>query len=180
MRTPRAILDVFIAAHALLMSKAMRFRFSNLPIALMAIIAVASMVKGAGSRDAIQLAEDIGTLGGALGTGADWDASYVSLDVLSRNAAPSMEIFGDVTARATLPADGLERVRADRLNDITVPDKRMPPDSVCVLRFEHNGKSYEVMGQLPEHLERGQHVVTGPMNPVTLCRPLSRHGGRKG
>ncbi len=29
----------------------MRFRFSNLPIALLAIVAVASMIKGAGSRD---------------------------------------------------------------------------------------------------------------------------------
>ena len=43
--------------------------------------------EGAGSRDAIKLAEDIGLLGGALGTGADWDATYMSIEVLSRTAA---------------------------------------------------------------------------------------------
>src|SRR4051794_23440117 len=32
--------------------------------------------EGAGSRDAIKLAEDLGLLGASLGTGSDWDASY--------------------------------------------------------------------------------------------------------
>lgn len=91
------------------------------------------MDEGAGTRDAIRLAEDIGLLGASLGTGADWDASYISLDVLSRNAAPSVEIFGDVTARATLPEDGLERVRAERLNDIL--QQRNEPGSIAGKRF---------------------------------------------
>ncbi|HEX7831893.1 MAG TPA: pitrilysin family protein [Thermoanaerobaculia bacterium] len=89
--------------------------------------------EGAGTRDAIQLAEDVGTLGGALGTGADWDASYISLDVLSRTADPAIEIFGDVTARATLPADGLERVRAERLNEIL--QQRNEPAAIAGKRF---------------------------------------------
>lgn len=54
------------------------------------------------------------------------------------------------------------------LNDITVPGKSMAPDSTCVMRFEISGKQYEVMGQLPEHIERGEHIVTGPEKPVTL------------
>ena len=89
--------------------------------------------EGAGSRDAIKLAEDVGLLGASLGTGADWDASYVSLDVLSRNAEPSIEIFGDVSARATLPADGLERVRAERLNEIL--QQRNEPAAIAGKRF---------------------------------------------
>jgi zinc protease len=89
--------------------------------------------EGAGTRDAIQLSEDVGVLGGSLGTGADWDASYISLDVLSRNTEPSVSIFGDVTARATLPEDGLERVRAERLNDIL--QQRNEPASIAGKRF---------------------------------------------
>ena len=89
--------------------------------------------EGAGERDAIRLAEDVGILGGALGTGADWDASYISLDVLSRNAAPSVAIFGDVTARATLPPDGLERVRAERLNEII--QQKDEPAAIAGKRF---------------------------------------------
>ncbi|MEO8383382.1 MAG: pitrilysin family protein, partial [Acidobacteriota bacterium] len=89
--------------------------------------------EGAASRDAIRLAEDVGLLGGSLGTGADWDASYVSLDVLARNAEPALEMFSDVTARATLPADGLERVRAERLNEIL--QQRNEPGSIAGKRF---------------------------------------------
>jgi zinc protease len=89
--------------------------------------------EGAGERDAIRLAEDMGLLGGSLGTGADWDASYVSVDVLSRNAAPSMAMFGDVAARATLPDDGLERVRTERLNEIL--QQRNEPAAIAGKRF---------------------------------------------
>jgi zinc protease len=89
--------------------------------------------EGAGSRDAIQLAEDIGLLGGSLGTGADWDATYLSLDVLSRNTEPSLAILGDVAARATLPEDGLERVRAERLNELL--QQRNEPAAIAGKRF---------------------------------------------
>jgi len=89
--------------------------------------------EGAGTRDAIALAEDIGILGGSLGTGADWDASYISLDVLSRNGEQATPIFGDVTARATLPADGLERARAERLNEIL--QQRNEPAAIAGKRF---------------------------------------------
>ncbi|MBV9493841.1 MAG: insulinase family protein [Acidobacteria bacterium] len=74
--------------------------------------------EGAGSRDAVKLAEDIGILGGAVATGADWDASYISLDVLSRNIEPMIEIFADVTRRASLDSPSLERVRSERLMEI--------------------------------------------------------------
>jgi zinc protease len=74
--------------------------------------------EGAGERDAIRLAEDLGLLGASLGTGADWDASYISVDVLSRNTDPSIGIFADVALRPTLPPDELERVRSERLTEI--------------------------------------------------------------
>lgn len=91
--------------------------------------------EGAGDRDAIQLAEDLGLLGASLGTGADWDASYVSADVLARNGEAALEIVGDVTARATLPPDGLERVRAERLNEIL--QQRNEPSAIAGKRFSH-------------------------------------------
>ena len=74
--------------------------------------------EGAGNRDAIKLAEDLGTLGASVGTGSDWDASYISTDVLSRNSDPTIAIFADVTLRPTIPPDQLERVRNERLTEI--------------------------------------------------------------
>lgn len=89
--------------------------------------------EGAGSRDAIRLAEDIGLLGGSLGTGADWDAAYASIDVLSRNATPTAEILADVSFRATLPKDAFDRVRNERLTDIL--QQRDEPSAIAGKRF---------------------------------------------
>lgn len=74
--------------------------------------------EGAGPRDAIRLAEDLGLLGAALGTGADWDATYASVDVLSRNTEPTIDILADVTFRATMPDDAFARVQNERLTEI--------------------------------------------------------------
>lgn len=107
----------------------------TLPTAGLASMTADLLDEGAGDRDAIQLAEDIGILGGGMGTGADWDASYISLDVLARTAEAALEIFSDVTARATLPPDGLERVRAERLNEIL--QQRDEPAAIAGKRFAH-------------------------------------------
>ncbi|HEX7706337.1 MAG TPA: pitrilysin family protein [Thermoanaerobaculia bacterium] len=89
--------------------------------------------EGAGDRDAMQIAEDVGILGAAMGTGADWDASYISLDVLTRNVEPAAAILGDVTARATMPSEELERSRAERLNDLI--QQRNEPAAIAGKRF---------------------------------------------
>ncbi|HEX7150585.1 MAG TPA: pitrilysin family protein [Thermoanaerobaculia bacterium] len=101
----------------------------------LASLAADLLDEGAGNRDAILLAEDLGLLGATLGTGADWDASYVSADVLSRNSEAAAEIFADVTRRPTLPEDGLERVRAERLNDLL--QQRDEPTTIAAKRFSH-------------------------------------------
>jgi len=89
--------------------------------------------EAAGNRDGVQLAEALGLLGASLGTGADWDASYVSLDVLSRNATAAFTIFADVVRRATLPADALERVRSERLMELL--QQRDEPAAIAAKRF---------------------------------------------
>lgn len=89
--------------------------------------------EGAGARDAYKLAEDIGLLGGSLGTGADWDASYISLDVLSMHAEATTSILGDVAMRPALPPDELERVRNERLTDIV--QQRDEPAAIAGKRF---------------------------------------------
>lgn len=105
----------------------------NAQLAGLASLVAELLDEGAGTRDAIQLAEEVGLLGGALGTGADWDASYISIDVLSRNAEPSVSILSDVSARATLPPDGFDRARSERLTEIL--QQRDEPSSIAGKRF---------------------------------------------
>ncbi|HYM60688.1 MAG TPA: pitrilysin family protein [Thermoanaerobaculia bacterium] len=101
----------------------------------LALLTAELLDEGAGSRDGIQIAEDLGLLGGAIATGADWDATYVSVDLLSRNLRPAMPIFADVTYRPTFPAGELERVRVERINDIL--QQRDEPSAVASIRFAH-------------------------------------------
>ena len=91
--------------------------------------------EGAGKRDAIRLAEDIGLLGGSLAAGADWDASYASIDVLSGNAKPAVDIFSDVVQRPMLPPSALERVRSERLNELL--QQRDEPAAIAAKRFSN-------------------------------------------
>ncbi len=76
--------------------------------------------KGAGARSANQVARDIEALGGSLETGASWDGSEVTLNVLASRLDPAMAIFADVVRRPTLAPDELQRARMQALDDLTV------------------------------------------------------------
>jgi zinc protease len=91
--------------------------------------------EGAGDRDAVRLAEDLGLLGASLGAGTDWDASYISMDVLSQNFQLALEIFGDVARRPKLPDASLERIRSERLMEIL--QQREEPAAIAGKRFSN-------------------------------------------
>ncbi|MFA6956785.1 MAG: pitrilysin family protein [Thermoanaerobaculia bacterium] len=74
--------------------------------------------EGTATRGAIDIASEVADLGASLATGSDWDASYVSLDVLSRNLVAGLDIVTDVVRHAAFDASELERVRDERLTSI--------------------------------------------------------------
>lgn len=74
--------------------------------------------EGAGKWNAIQIAEEVGNLGASMGSGADWDTSFVSLDILSRNLARGMDIFSEVLRNPSFPAKEFDRIRKEQLTRI--------------------------------------------------------------
>ena len=81
----------------------------------------ASMLnKGAAGRTALQIARRIEGLGGVLETGASWDGTEVSLNVLTQNLDPAMAVLADIVRRPTFPASELGRVRRQAIDDLTV------------------------------------------------------------
>jgi zinc protease len=99
--------------------------------------------EGAGNRDGVRLAEDLGALGASRASGSDWDASFISLDVLSRNVNQVSPIFSDVVQRPTFPLDALERIRQERLTEIV--QQRDEPAAIASKRFSgflYAGTSY--------------------------------------
>src|SRR5437870_6151190 len=56
----------------------------------------ALLTRGTTTRSATQIAEAIEALGGSINSGARWDSSTISVDVMSSRIGPAMEIFADV------------------------------------------------------------------------------------
>src|SRR5512132_904795 len=74
--------------------------------------------EGAGSRDALQIADAVDYLGANLSTSSGADASYVDLQVPVARLADALPIMADVALRPTFPQDELKRVREDLLTSI--------------------------------------------------------------
>ena len=121
-----------VAARALICSGADR---DTADLAGLASMTAELLDEGAGDRDAIRIAEDLGLLGASLGTGTDWDASYVSVDVLSRTFDPTLKIFADVVRRPMLPDAALERLRSERLMELL--QQREEPAAIAGKRFSN-------------------------------------------
>ena len=71
--------------------------------------------EGAGSRNALELADAIDFLGAELSTTGSVDATYVDLQVPVARLADALPLMADVVARPTFPEAELKRLREERL-----------------------------------------------------------------
>jgi len=71
--------------------------------------------EGAGSRNALEIADAIDFLGAELSTSGANDASYVDLHVPTARLADALPILADVVTRPTFPEAELKRLREERL-----------------------------------------------------------------
>ena len=78
------------------------------------------LMRGAGQRSARQLAEAIEALGGAIDTGAGWDATSARLTIMSPHAAAGLQLLKDAVRRPTLASAEVERLRAETLDELRV------------------------------------------------------------
>jgi zinc protease len=158
-------------------------------VAGLAVMTADLLDEGAGDRDAIRLAEDIGLLGASLGAGADWDASYASIESLSRTAGECLAIFAEVLQKPSFPPAALERLRRERLTEIL--QQRDEPGAIAAKRFSgflYGGTSYgqPVIGTaesvsriMPEDIDRfyrshylpnnSSIIVSGDIEPEAIA-----------
>ncbi|HEY5609826.1 MAG TPA: pitrilysin family protein, partial [Thermoanaerobaculia bacterium] len=99
----------------------------------MASLTADMLEEGTPKRNAIEIAEAIGDLGATLSTGADWDAAFVALDILSRNLEEGFSIFADVVIKPTFPKKELDRVRKERIT--TILQQKDHPAAIAGNRF---------------------------------------------
>ncbi len=97
--------------------------------------------EGAGSKSALEIADEVDYLGAELTSEAGWDATVAALHVSVRRLERALPILADVVVRPTFPASELERVRTDRLTELLQwRDEPRAIASVAFARALYGGK----------------------------------------
>ncbi len=81
----------------------------------LASLTAALLDEGAGTRSALDIADEVDFLGATLTTGASFDGSAIRLYVPTARLDPSLAVMADVALRPTFPPRDIDRVREERL-----------------------------------------------------------------
>ncbi|HYP51994.1 MAG TPA: pitrilysin family protein, partial [Pyrinomonadaceae bacterium] len=78
------------------------------------------LTKGTKTRTAPQIAQEIEALGGVIGSGAGWDASRATVNVISSKTEPAMSILADVVRNPVFADEEIERLRQQYVDNLSV------------------------------------------------------------
>jgi predicted Zn-dependent peptidase len=98
-----------------------------------AALTAAMLDEGAGSRSALEIADEVAYLGATLGTSSSYDASTISAGVPVARLEPTLALMADVARRPTFPAAELERLRTELLTGML--QAKDNPAAVASLAF---------------------------------------------
>ena len=97
------------------------------------------LLKGTERRSAAQLAEEIETVGGSIGSDGGNNSFSVSLEVMQPDLGLGLDILADVLLHATLPAEAVEREKTVQAAAIKSEDEHMTSLARNRLRAEMFG-----------------------------------------
>jgi len=78
------------------------------------------LTKGTKTRTAPQIAQEVEALGGQLNSGAGWDASRATVNVIASKTGPAMVILADVVRNPVFKDEEIERLRQQYLDSLSV------------------------------------------------------------
>ncbi|CAN5819391.1 pitrilysin family protein [soil metagenome] len=78
------------------------------------------LTKGTKTRSAPEIAQQIEALGGAIDSGAGWDASRASINVMSSRIEPALVILADISRNPVFNDEEIERLRQQYLDSLSV------------------------------------------------------------
>ena len=78
------------------------------------------LTKGTKTRTAPQIAQEIEALGGVIGSGAGWDASRATVNVIASKTEPAMAILADVVRNPVFKEEEIERLRQQYVDSLSV------------------------------------------------------------
>ncbi len=78
------------------------------------------MTKGTAARSATEIAREIESLGGSIGSDADWDGASATIAVKADQAAPAMAVLADVVMHPAFAQEEIDRARTQEIDGIGV------------------------------------------------------------
>jgi predicted Zn-dependent peptidase len=121
-------------------------------------MAAAMLTDGAGSRDALQLADAIDYLGARLGAGAGPHTTSISLYTPVSRLDSALSLLADVTLRPTYPAKELDRKRRERLTSLL--QWRDQPSPLAAVAFSKTLYPIHPYGQIASGTETSLNALT--------------------
>lgn len=110
------------------------------------------ITKGTELRDATQIAQEMEFLGASLFTGADWNSSVVNVSVMRDKLPKAMSVMADFVIRPTFPADELNLLKKQRIDNLKVQLKQPGPVwNYVASRYSYGEHANE---GTPESIER--------------------------
>lgn len=85
-----------------------------------AALAASLLTKGTTTRSAEQIAEQIESLGGSIGGGADWDAAFATVTVKADQVEPALTVLADVARNPAFAQEEIDRARKQTVDGVTV------------------------------------------------------------
>lgn len=85
-----------------------------------AALAAELLTKGTATRSATEIAQQIESLGGSIGAGADWDAAFATVTVKADQVDPALTILADVARNPAFAQEEIDRARKQAIDGVTV------------------------------------------------------------
>lgn len=85
-----------------------------------ASLAADLLTKGTATRSAEQIAQQVESLGGSIGAGADWDAAFATVTVKADQVDPALAILADVARNPAFAQAEIDRARKQSIDGVTV------------------------------------------------------------
>ena len=95
-----------------------------------ASFAMSMLDEGTKKMDALEISEAFSKLGANFGAGANLDSASVSLNTLSENLEPALDLFAQVVLEPSFPEKEIERIRKSRLAGIA--NERTQPQGMAL------------------------------------------------
>ncbi len=73
---------------------------------------------GTKTRSAVEISNQLQSIGANMGAGAGWDSTTVTMQTLTKNLDKALDIYADVIQNPTFPANELESLRGRQINGL--------------------------------------------------------------